>query len=532
MGGKAMPFLSVLTYKVRAAVSGAVGALMFIIPAAPGPAGMLGGDGPGHHPATAVQPPASTQVVRSAGLFTIACTAAGWCTAGGNYQAAGRPIEPMVAAQSHGRWSRGVPLVLPAGAAAQPYAPVNGIACRSLGNCVVVGDYEYGRSHNLQGFIATESHGRWARAFTPRLPPDAASPLSALLEAVTCARDGSCTAVGSYQDSSRNAQTMVLAKPSSGPWRQATEIASPPGAASNPDAFMTGISCSAPGNCVAVGNYSVSPSRFEAMGAIESRGAWHRATEITVPRGAIASTFTAITSVSCLPTGPCLGVGQYAISATQSRAMVVTESAGRRVSASRSAAGATRRAIRWPCTWSGPAVSGGPRSSPRRPGPRPARGSCPPCPRCRAPAGRTAARPATTTTGSAPRTPRRPPRPDRPGAVPAAGAGRQVTATIWARTRRPSATSRRPSVPCGCRRRSVGEPGLKITWPCPAWCTGMCEWPNTTRPAPGNQRRSRAGRPLAWPESCTMATRRPLMSVSSRSGAPQAATSGPSLLPL
>ncbi len=324
-----MPFLSVLTYKVRAAVSGAVGALMFIIPAAPGPAGMLGGDGPGHHPATAVQPPASTQVVRSAGLFAIACTAAGWCTAGGNYQAAGRPIEPMVAAQSHGRWSRGVPLVLPAGAAAQPYARVNGIACRSLGNCVVVGDYEYGRSHNLQGFIATESHGRWARAFTPRLPPDAASPLSALLEAVTCARDGSCTAVGSYQDSSRNAQTMVLAKPSSGPWRQATEIASPPGAASNPDAFMTGISCSAPGNCVAVGNYSVSPSRFEAMGAIESRGAWHRATEITVPRGAIASTFTAITSVSCLPTGPCLGVGQYAISATQSRAMVVTESGGR-----------------------------------------------------------------------------------------------------------------------------------------------------------------------------------------------------------
>jgi hypothetical protein len=324
-----MPFLSVLTYKARAGVSGAIGALMFIMPAAPGPAGMLGGDGPDHYQATAVQPPASTQVVRSAGLFAIACTAAGWCTAGGNYQAAGRPIEPMVAAQSHGRWSRGIPLGLPAGAAAQPYAQVNGIACRSLGNCVAVGDYEYGRSHNLQGFIATESHGRWARAFTPRLPSDAAAPLSALLEAVTCASDGSCTAVGSYQDSSRNAQTMVLAKPPSGPWRQATEIASPPGAASNPDAFMTGISCSAPGNCVAVGNYSVSPSRFEAMGAIESRGAWHRATEIAVPRGAIASTFTAITSVSCLPTGTCLGVGQYAISATQSRAMVVTESKGR-----------------------------------------------------------------------------------------------------------------------------------------------------------------------------------------------------------
>ena len=58
-------------------------------------------------------------------------------------------------------------------------------------------------------------------------------------------------------------------------------------------------------------------------------GPWHRATEIATPRGAIASTFTAITSISCLAAGPCMGAGQYAVSATQSRAMVVTESKGR-----------------------------------------------------------------------------------------------------------------------------------------------------------------------------------------------------------
>jgi hypothetical protein len=324
-----MPVLSVLAYKVRAPVSGVVGALMFIIPAAPGPAGALGGAGLGHHQATEVQPPASTRVLASAGLSSVACTARGACAAGGNYQAAGRQIEPMVVTQSRGRWSRGTPLELPAGAATQPYAQVNGVACRSAGNCLAVGDYEYGRSNHLQAFIATESHGRWARAFTPRLPANAASPVSAELEAVACTRDGSCTAVGSYQDSSGNAQTMVLAKPPAGPWRQATEIASPPNAAANPDAYMTGISCSGPGTCVAVGNYSVSPTRFEAMGAVELRGAWHRATEIAAPRGAIAGTFTAITSVSCLAAGPCLGAGQYAVSATQSRAMVVTESKGR-----------------------------------------------------------------------------------------------------------------------------------------------------------------------------------------------------------
>src|SRR5689334_20819840 len=190
-----MPVLSVLANKVRAPVSGLVGALMFIIPATPGPQGALGSAGLDHHQATAVQPPASTRVLASAGLSSVACTARGACTAGGNYQAAGQQIEPMVVTQSHGRWSRGTPLALPAGAATQPYAQVNGIACRSAGNCVAVGDYENGRSRNLQAFIATESHGRWARAFTPRLPANASSPASAQLEAVACTRDGSCVAV-------------------------------------------------------------------------------------------------------------------------------------------------------------------------------------------------------------------------------------------------------------------------------------------------------------------------------------------------
>src|SRR5689334_5848161 len=190
-----MPVLSVLAYKVRAAVSGAVGALIFIIPAVPGPPGALGSAGLDHHEATAIRPPASTRVVAAAGLSSLACTTHGACAAGGNYQAAGRRIEPMVATQSHGHWSRGTSLTLPAGAAAQPYAQVNGIACRSAGNCVAVGDYENGRSRNLQAFIATESHGRWARAFTPRLPANASSPASAQLEAVACTRDGSCVAV-------------------------------------------------------------------------------------------------------------------------------------------------------------------------------------------------------------------------------------------------------------------------------------------------------------------------------------------------
>ena len=168
-----MPRLSGIVPNIRAAVSSTVGALMFIIPVAPGAVAALGAD---HHRATTVQPPASARVAQSTGLFATACVAAGSCMAGGDFGGAGRPLEPMVATQSHGRWSRGIPLLLPPNAAAQPYAQVSGLACRSAGNCVAVGDYQYGRSGSLQAFIAIESHGRWARAFTPRLPANAASP--------------------------------------------------------------------------------------------------------------------------------------------------------------------------------------------------------------------------------------------------------------------------------------------------------------------------------------------------------------------
>jgi len=264
-----MPLLSGIVRHIRLVVSSTVGALIFIIPVAPG---LAAGPGAGLHRALPVRPPASARIAQGTELLTTTCVAAGSCAAGGNFGGAGRPLEPMVATQSHGRWSRGTPLLLPANAAAQPYAQVSGLACHSTGNCVAVGDYQYGRSGSLQAFIAIESRGRWARAFTLRLPANAASPSSAQLEAVTCISNGSCDAVGTYQDPAGNAQTMVVAKPPSGPWGQATEIASPPNAAANPDALMTGIACTAPGSCVMAGNYSVSAAQFAAMGAVEVRG--------------------------------------------------------------------------------------------------------------------------------------------------------------------------------------------------------------------------------------------------------------------
>src|SRR5215813_9282598 len=137
-----MPLPSGIVRNTRTVVSSTVGALILITPVAPGLPAALGA---GHHQAMPVQPPASTRIAQSTELFTTSCVAAGSCTAGGNFGGAGQPLEPMVAVRSHGRWSRGTPLQLPANAAAQPYAQVSGLACSSARNCVAVGDYQYGR---------------------------------------------------------------------------------------------------------------------------------------------------------------------------------------------------------------------------------------------------------------------------------------------------------------------------------------------------------------------------------------------------
>jgi hypothetical protein len=345
-----MPRESVRARWFGTALSGTVGALVFVLPAVHGPvpARVISGFPDDH--VTEVMPPVSTHVVLSTGLYATACTGAGNCAAGGAYQKGSDPAEPVVATRSHGHWSRGSRLLLPQNVARQPYSEVNGIACISAGNCVAVGDYEYGRSNSLQAFIATESHGVWGRAFAPRLPGNSSAPASAQLGAVACTHSGFCEAVGSYQDSSGNDQIMALAKPAGSAWRPAAEVASPASAATNPDALVTGVACTGPGSCVAVGNYSVSTSRFAAMGAVESRGMWRRASGIAAPRGAIPSTFTAISSISCSAAGSCLGVGEYAVSATQSRAMSVTESKGR-FSAAAEISAVPRGASAYPSTY-------------------------------------------------------------------------------------------------------------------------------------------------------------------------------------
>ncbi|HEY1324303.1 MAG TPA: hypothetical protein VGF32_28860 [Streptosporangiaceae bacterium] len=321
-------FVSAARRRAAATATAGVSAFALIVP--------LGAVGPAVHPvpshaapapvrAHEVGPPSDTRLPQATGLYTTWCTGRGACLGGGNYADASGSVQPMVAAQAGGRWQHGTRLVLPANAGEQPYAQVNGVACRSAGNCVAVGNYTYDPQHNVGAFIASEASGGWAPAFTPQLPADAVSPPRARLAAVTCRPDGFCAAVGSYQAKTGQIQAMVVTKPAGQAWGRATEITPPASAIASPDAALTGIDCTGPGSCVAVGHYNDGPSATRGMGVVETGGSWGRATGIPAPRGSVASSFTGFSSVSCRPYGECLAVGVFAVDGTRDSAMSVTE---------------------------------------------------------------------------------------------------------------------------------------------------------------------------------------------------------------
>ncbi len=106
--------------------------------------------------------------------------------------------------------------------------------------------------------------------------------------------------------------------------------------------------------------------------------------------------------------------------------------------------------------------------------------------------------------------------------APTSAAAGQVTGTIRAATSAPSAMSSTPSVPCGWRRRSVGEPGLKIRRPPSLSSSGMCECPKITRSADGNAARIRRSRPAPGRCHGSSRPRSPARSSCSVGGAPQA----------
>lgn len=250
-------------------------------------------------------------VVRAKGrrlvAITAAVAAAGMTLSVASVAVAGRPARAAVAGASFGRAFR---LNLPLNSASTPDADASALSCSSFGNCVASGGFK-DKSGNYEPMVITDHSGKWSRGVELKLPNDAPASVFAPAVSISCPRIGDCVAVGSYPKPTANFGRAFVATEVAGTWHQATELKLPPGAASPPQAQASAVRCWALGSCLAVGDYLDSTQKVQAMMLTESKGSWHRATEIYPPSDAGPSPFLSFYALACQHGGQCVIAGEY-----------------------------------------------------------------------------------------------------------------------------------------------------------------------------------------------------------------------------
>lgn len=236
----------------------------------------------------------------------------------------------------------GLATVAPAAAAAQtqvnPAVQLQALSCASTGNCGAVGGYDDGLGDS-QGLLVTEANGKWQRAVEARAPAGAAVEPFKLsngggLAGISCPAAGVCSAIGRYTDSDRLDHGVLFGE-SHGRWGVGVALQPPANAIAPPKPksaavdllSLDGISCSAPGACVAVGTYETNAEVWEPMIAAEQGGHWTRAIEAPLPAGApIAGQNAVLLSITCDGAGQCAAAGEYVDASGHQQSLLVSGS--------------------------------------------------------------------------------------------------------------------------------------------------------------------------------------------------------------
>ncbi|HXW72704.1 MAG TPA: hypothetical protein VEK34_14980 [Methylocella sp.] len=217
-------------------------------------------------------PCGTCQFIGGVELDSVSCFRSGNCVAGGFYTDTTPNSDPMIATETDGVWSRAIELTLPSNASiAQGIqeAFIGALTCFSPGSCTAGGGYS-DITGSSQPLVVNQTHGVWAQGFELTLPANAATApgtQSAYLNGLTCTSRGNCIAYSAYNDIYGAGQPLVITE-TGGVWAQGIEPPLPANATTTPGAQNSniyGASCTSPGVCVAVGNYTDMAGNLQLM---------------------------------------------------------------------------------------------------------------------------------------------------------------------------------------------------------------------------------------------------------------------------
>jgi hypothetical protein len=248
-------------------------------------------------------------------LESVACTSAENCVAVGSYLDGSEDSQAMIAVESNGVWGQAIEPALPT----HTIAALSSVSCSGAGVCVAGGEERNASGADVP-IALTESSSGWSTPATTLIePPANASTVpgtaESYLNSVSCPASGDCEATGEYAQSGSGVFQAMTVSESGGVWSPAAEFdLIPPGASGSPlTDVLNAVSCTSVGNCVAAGGYGYIDSNSEPMVAAETNGAWTQPNELTLPSNAAPSSgqYSQLDSVSCTSSSVCVVSGRY-----------------------------------------------------------------------------------------------------------------------------------------------------------------------------------------------------------------------------
>jgi len=241
---------------------------------------------------------------------SIACPSVTWCTAYGYYTDPGSNGHVFASTLAGGTWTTSELPLPPAFSDPEPEASNLSLACPAAGWCVAVGDYQTSVSGQYSAFIDTLSGGSWS---TQQSPAPVGAPVddSLNLQAVACYSTTACAAVGSYEEPTLEGMLVSL----TGTTWSAVAAPEPSGANPNPEPGFFGVSCPAPAACVAVGDYDDTNGYSRNIVETQSGATW-TVSGLPSPPDAIGPGGSkrpdaGLNDVSCPTVQWCVAVGTY-----------------------------------------------------------------------------------------------------------------------------------------------------------------------------------------------------------------------------
>ena len=197
----------------------------------------------------ALAAPTSPAATSSAvGLYALACASDDTCAAIGKYEAAAGTAYAVYSSYQGGAWNVGLSALRVNAGVKSDLASV---ACPSAGTCVAVGGVS-GSGPSAGASLETFTGGAWTQSVAP-VP---AGGSDGFLDSMTCATDGTCAAVGSYDDVAGNQYALVDTYQANAWSAYPYPPAQPADASPDSAAELTAVACpvSVTG-CTAAGDY-------------------------------------------------------------------------------------------------------------------------------------------------------------------------------------------------------------------------------------------------------------------------------------